>query len=301
MKSTVILCTRNRLKEAIRFSKSLYSQSRLPEEYIIVDSSTDKLLDKAEFNDEVLNILPKIDKKYIHSGPGLPYQRNIGISNATKEIIYFFDDDVILEPTYLEEMNKIYDSEPQYGGGMGAFIKIGKPGFLKKVNLALRTFFMLQRDFGDGKFRPSGFPQHAFGVEEFLEVEAVGGACFSFRKAVVDEFRFDEKMKAYASQEDVDYSKRVSEKYKLFYNPKALCEHRHAYGGRGNLVGNRKMYIFNFRYLFFKNFYNKRQGSLIAHWWAILGLIVMSLSIRKAYGYILGLIEFRRMKKELYK
>ena len=41
------------------------------------------------------------DFLYVKSSSG-----NVGMSLASKEIIYFFDEDTILEPGYLHQMNK---------------------------------------------------------------------------------------------------------------------------------------------------------------------------------------------------
>ena len=102
--------------------------------------------------------------------------------------------------------------------------------------------------------------------------------------------------------EDIDFSRRVSYKYKLFYDPQAKLEHKHTGVRLGSIRANRKMYMFNYRYLFFKNFYPRNRLLIVPHWWSIFGLIASSLISRSRdpfHGYLDGLREFKHRKGEL--
>ena len=105
MKTSVVLCTRNRVDEVIRFCQSLYNQTELPDELIIVDSSDTPL----NYNEKFLGFFKQrqqdIYLRFIHTEPGLTRQRNVGVRESSGDIIYFFDDDVILEPDFLQIMN----------------------------------------------------------------------------------------------------------------------------------------------------------------------------------------------------
>ena len=102
--NSVIICTRNRLKDLLVALQSICMQTVLPDEIIIVDSS-DIAISKENF--------PKINLIYKHTSPGLTKQRNEAIDLASGEILYFFDDDVELEPNYIEEMQKIFEKNPE--------------------------------------------------------------------------------------------------------------------------------------------------------------------------------------------
>ena len=303
MKTSVILSTKNRINEVIRFCESLYNQIELSDEFIIVDSSNEPINSQKRFVDFLEKIGNKTDFRYIYSKCSLPKARNIGIKKATGNIIYFFDDDVILEPDYLQIMNKTYKDNPDYMGGMGTITGISRLSFKGKLFNAFRSFFLLPHDYGNGQFQKSGFAKYPYGTDEFKEVEVLGGCVMSYRKEIFKEFNFDEKMTNYAYMEDVDFSRRVSYKYRLFYNPEAKVEHRHGEGGRGNIRYNRRVHMFYHRYLFIKNFYSKNKLFIIAHWWSILGLIIYSLvfeSKEAVKGYLDGLREFRKKKKLLW-
>ena len=305
MKTSVILCTRNRVDEVIRFTKSLYNQIELPDELIIVDSSDVSLNSNKKYVDFFEKMQKKTDLHYIHSKSGLTGARNIGIEKATGDILHFFDDDVILAHDFLQIMNKTFNDNPNYMGGMGSFI--GMPRLTAKEWLIklFNHFFLLPHNYSNGKFRKSGFAQYPYGTNEFREVEVLGGCLMSYRKKIFKEFNFDENLTGYSYMEDADFSRRVSYKYKLFYNPEAKLEHLHAESGRDNIRDNRKMIMVNHRYFFFKNFYPRNKLSIIPHWWSILGLIISSFIFRPkdaidaTKGYLDGLKEFKKRKGKL--
>jgi GT2 family glycosyltransferase len=203
-------------------------------------------------------------------------------------------------------MNKTFKDNPDYMGGMGDLIRPTQT-FKRKMYKIFKHnifnhFFLIQHDYGNGKFQKSGLPRHPYGTNKFKEVEVLGGCIMSYRKEIFKEFNFDENLIGYSFMEDVDFSRRVSYKYKLFYNPDTKLEHKHASDGCGNVRDNRKMYMVNHRYLFFKNFYSRNKLFILAHWWSLLGLIIHSLifeSKEATKGYFDGLKEFKKRKEEL--
>lgn len=301
MRTSVIVSTKNRVNEVIRFTKSLFNQIELPDELIFVDSSDVPMKSNKNFINFLAEWQGEIEIRHIYSEVGLTKQRNVGIKKATGDIIYFFDDDTILEPDCLQIMNKTFNENPDYMGGMGAIIGMPEQSFKGMIVNLFRRFFLLQHDYSNGKFQISGFPRHPYGINKFMEVDVLGGCGMVYRKEIFKEFKFDENLTGYSYMEDADLSRRVSYRNKLFYNPKAKLEHRRAVGGRGNIRNKRKMYMVSHRYLFFKNFYRKNKLYIISHWWSIFGLIVNSFifeSKEARKGYLDGLKEFKRRRKE---
>ena len=293
LSNAVILCTRNRLPDIVRALQSLAVQTLVPEELIIIDSSDTPLSKQQEFTRYFsVDCFPHSLLLYKHTAPGLPFQRNRGIACATADIVHFIDDDVVLEHDYLEQMHAAFSMRPTYLGGMGTVTNIGMPCF--DYIYCLRTFFLLQRDYSSGFFTASGMPQHCYGTKDFKDVEVLGGCCMSYRSSVFKKHLFDEKLGRYAFMEDCDFSKRVSKDGALFFNPCARLAHFNSPLNRDSIVDARALFIKNYSYLFFKNFFSENRWRIFAYGWSVLGLFVEALFVRNRryiQGYFKGIFE----------
>ncbi|MCL4361608.1 glycosyltransferase [Candidatus Dependentiae bacterium] len=292
--TSVIVCTRNRPNDLSNFLNSLEKQISIPNELIIVDSSDVPLENNDQFKNQFNSEhFPSTKLIYKHSQPGLTLQRNIGLSLFHGELVYFFDDDTILEPDYIQKMNDVFIENPNYGGGMG-FVK----NIVSKKNNFYRMFhkiFLLQRDYASGKFTMSGMPTHTYGLNNFKNVQVLGGCCMAFRSHVFLKHKFDENLKFYASMEDCDFSARVSKDHQLFYNPAAKLMHLQSPTAREKIENSCAMYIHNYSYLFFKNFFKHNPLKIFAYAWSVLGLLLESLIFRDKIhfnGYIKGLKQY---------
>jgi len=290
--ASVIICTRNRTQDILRCLPSLAAQTYRHFELIIVDSSDIPIIEDGSSVQAMNQFKPYF--KYLHSAPGLTLQRNKGIDIATGEIIYFFDDDVVLEPNYLAIMQETFAKHATCVGGMGSIINMQLP--MPIIWRLFHQLFLLQRDYAAGMFTLSGMPTHAYGNNIFMHVELLGGCCMAFRKSVLNKHRFDETLQRYAYMEDADISWRVSQEGPLFYQPAAGLYHYASPVARDSAVENRAMFMRNYRYLFFKNVYPCNRLHIVAYWWTILGLYLKALLLRdtasvkgylKAIGYTL--------------
>ena len=288
---SVIICTRNRVNDLANCLESLTKQTERIHELIIVDSSDLTLKKSAQ-------IKPFFDQKrhffdnliYLHTKPGLTYQRNVGIKRASGDTIYFFDDDVELETNYLKEMNAVFEQHPEYAGGMGAIKNLGAPPSWRYR--WYRSFFLLPRLYASGKFTWSGMPTHPYGGTQFKNVEILGGCCMAFRREALQQHLFDEQLRGYCYMEDADIARRISFEHSLFYNPRAQLVHHESPVARDQLVDRSAMLVYNYSYLFFKNSYPRRRLKIIAYYWSLLGLFLEALLMRdteKITGYKKGL------------
>lgn len=299
-KVSVVMCTRNRLPILVRFCESLYAQSLLPNEFVIVDSSDKPASGFQLYNNQVVGTKPSSVKiKYYHTAPGLTFQRNFGVKHSTGDVIFFFDDDIVLESEFISEIMRVFESDPSYYGGVGTMTNYDNPTFVRKVKESFRGFWGVQRSYGDGKFYLSGFPKFPYGTNQFLDTDILGGGLTAYRREVFDYFSFDENVTGYSYMEDVDFSRRVTYQFRCFYQPLSRCDHRHAESGRGNIRENRKMLMVNFRYFYYKNIYKRNKWSILNHWFSIVGLFVLNIGIERWLGLIDGLMEFREKKKVL--
>ncbi len=289
--TSVILCTRNRIDDITTCLNSIACQFELPNELIIVDSSDVPLKTNQQFLKQFSPIhFPNTSLLYLHTKPGLTYQRNIGIAHAKSEVVYFFDDDVILDKKYLREMNHTFENYPEYSGGMGTISNVSKQVSWRYQ--LFRRFFLLPREQGSGNFTCSGMPTHPYGTNKFKHVEVLGGCCMAFRKELFKTFLFDEKFHGYAYMEDCDIARRISYEKSLFFNPKAQLQHLESPVARDRIVDNSAMFVYNYRYLFFKNFYTRNRLKFFAHWWSLGGLFLEAILLgdrKKLKGYWIGL------------
>ncbi len=292
--ASVIICTRNRCNDLINCLASLAVQTRAPEELIIVDSSDRPLINESRFID-IFNsaLFPATRLEYLHTKPGLTYQRNQGIKKAGGTIIYFFDDDVILSCTYLAHMHQAFQNYPFYAGGMGDISNINKN--VSWYYQWFRRFFLLPHEGGSGYFTWSGMPTHPYGTTQFKQVEVLGGCCMAFQADVLKQFLFDETMQGYCYLEDADIARRISRQMPLFFNPDAKLEHRESPAARHRRVDMSAMFVYNYSYLFFKNFYQVERMAIIAYWWSLCGLFLQAILLRdreQLQGFVRGMIMF---------
>jgi GT2 family glycosyltransferase len=234
-KISVIIPTKNRTEDVIRCLESITIQTILPDEVVIVDSSDTEEL-KSTFNSfddlNIKYIRIEVDKKFKGSSN---ISRNRGIDNSTGDIIILVDDDVILDKEYIRNIMHVFnnDLEKKVGGVIGEIIENAEPDkFIKKFYRfafqTLATIFFLHK-YGDGRFRLSGFPIviKTGSVNDITNVEYLCGCSIAFRKEVIKEFRFDEKLNIHGCcfGDDDDVAYRISRKYQNIYTPFAKLIH----------------------------------------------------------------------------
>ncbi len=297
LKQSVIICTRNRPDDVTRCLISLSKQTRPPEELIIVDSSDIPLNEDKKFIEMFDKFFSQSSVQYLHTNPGLTYQRNRGIEQARSDIIYFFDDDVELKENYLEIMQETFTNHPEYAGGMGTITNITPLSWRYRL---FRFLFLLQRTYSTGSFTLSGMPTHPYGTKQFKKVEVLGGCCMAFRKEAFSFERFDESFKGYAFMEDSDIARRISFSRSLFFNPSAQLVHLESPVARDRIYDSSYMFVKNYSYLFFRHFYRKNKFRIIAYYWSIIGLFLEAFLLRdwqRLVGYYSGFKQFHKEKK----
>jgi len=201
---SVIVPTRNRTRDLVNLLDSLRNQTRLPDELIVVDASDND--DTENMLAEQGNQLP-FDVVYQRASPGSARQRNIGFGLSRVRYLFFFDDDVVLEPEYVRI---IYDTFLEHGqgqlGGVTGRIANIKESPKAWERIFKRLFFL--SDFGQGKVKLSGFPSLRIG-EKPASVELLSGCNMVYPRKVFSQFLFDEALTGYSYMEDVDLSLRV--------------------------------------------------------------------------------------------
>ena len=291
---SVIMCTCNRKDLLYRFSESLFAQNRLPDQYVIIDSSDEPVCDDVNYDGAIVSECRSkgIELMYRHSERGLTLQRNIGISLAVGDLLFFFDDDIVLSPNYMEILIDDMDNYPEYMGGMGKISSFDRNTFVRRCLNTIKRICLLQHSYGNGRFYPSGWAASPHGRDRFLTVEVLSGGLTVYRRKVFDEFVFDEYYAKSGPLEDADFSRRVSFKYKLFYDPRAVCQHLHV-GGR-RVVGQElfRNISKNYIYFFFKNYYSRNKLYIIPFVFSFPFFVFSSLRGSAITGKLLGVKDY---------
>jgi GT2 family glycosyltransferase len=185
------------------------------------------------------------------------------------------DDDVVLDPACHAQVLEEYERwGSALGGVRAAPVRPSRP---PRASIAWRRLF------GIGGWWPeaSGRVRSGFWLEGTSESagvkkqEAFVGYFMSYRREVFSSERFDEALSGYASQEDIDFSYRVSRRYALVQTPRARCDHLKTGTDRMRSHDLERMKLGNHFYLFRKNMPQDTRHKA-ALWWGLTGLFLHS-------------------------
>lgn len=266
MKISAVVSTKNRREELKRLLASLRTQTRPPDELIVIDADcaadVEKLVSGAG--------IPGVPARYFPFPSSLTQARNKGVQESSGDVVVFLDDDLILEPDFLKEIARPIAQRPEIAGVTGDITNHSRnSGGLKRF---LQYLLGLPYD-GDGRFRLSGAPTTTCGLKEARDVEFVPGGITAWRREVFKEFSFDENLPGLGINEDVDFSYRVSRLWKNHYAPSARAAHERPSLAREATAAYLRMELASQAYLYRKN-QPKDFPHAAAFLWHCLGVLV---------------------------
>lgn len=247
----VVICTYRRANSLKRLLHSLAEQTLRPDELIIVDASPD------EATELMLRVFPSLESlaaKVIYmrvAGAlrGLTRQRNLGARFVTVDRLAYFDDDVILLSTSLQEFSEIYQQFGEEIVGVGGHID----GY-RSSSLRYRIRRLLGVVSSSQPFRYSrtgiwtGYGQGVKG-RKAVEVDVLPGCAMMWRTSVVQRLRFSEYFVDYSAGEDIEFSLRARKWGKLVLAVDAHVTHFHDPYGRPNYFKLGYMIVSNSYYI----------------------------------------------------
>jgi GT2 family glycosyltransferase len=115
---TVVVCTASHERLALlrKCVDSLLAGTHRPEEIIVVVDQNPRL--KADLAASLPVVVSVLETERQGNSEG----RNVGIQNATTEVVAFVDDDAVVEPTWLERLMKVFDDDPAILGAGGQVV-----------------------------------------------------------------------------------------------------------------------------------------------------------------------------------
>ncbi len=219
----VVICTRDRPEALVQTLDSLWSQTRLPDELIIVDDGAllEATLDRLSRQCQERDII----WRYKRSGtPGLTSSRNLAAEIASSDVLQYLDDDVTCETGFLAEVSRLM-ADPLIAGVTAT---VREPAFETKGGRLYQLGYQLAgwwRVVPRG--RPSGpRPRALSDATVATRARWLSGAAMALRRDVVAAERFDEGLTDYALGEDREMGYRLSPRYWLVEAKRAHVIHR---------------------------------------------------------------------------
>ncbi|MBA2372262.1 MAG: glycosyltransferase family 2 protein [Chloroflexi bacterium] len=206
-----VVCTKDRPQELAECLRLLAAQREQPARVIVVCAGGPDA-DRA--------IMGSIPFELHRTRAGLPAQRNVALALAGADLVGFFDDDVALEPGYVEAVTDWFAAHPECVGVTGNIVNDPSRATLSRV---FRSLFALAND--DGKVLSSGDAMYLHHPTAPTRVDVLSGSNMVVRRAAAAGLGFDEALEGYAYMEDVDFSMRLSRKGELWALPHARLTH----------------------------------------------------------------------------
>lgn len=295
---TAVIPTLNRPADLIQAVTSVCNQIRHPDELIIVDQSSDhasKIIVK-----NLLKTNKKINLIYIHDSKilGLVDAKRTSVEYSSGDIICFLEDDVILEPDYLQQIEIGFLKNPHMIGCSGFITNQPKSSFFYKLIFKIfhRGIFNDQRINLDFDYNGSH--------NKLIPSNMLSGGVSAWRLDVFRQIPFDVKNE-FHMLEDIDFSTRVARHFgnRLFINPNAKLAHYFSPINRDK-CGVRQRRKLREYVIFFRKRKNW-EWAIPSFFWLLLGMFFeailqsfLSKSAAPIRGFFVGL--FDGYKRKLY-
>ena len=234
---TVCICTYKRPESCLRFLNSLPTQSQRPDRLVIIDASPGDETERAVEGYADLGTLAE-EILYLHvrgAYQTLTCSRNLAIDCVDTDLMVFFDDDIVLLPGCLTEIERVHRQRSDEVVGVNAHDVQG----IKRPNThwKLRRLFRIVPRLKPGTYARSGvavpwvFQQR---TDEVIQGDWLSGCAMSWKTALIQKVRFNESFGGHSTGEDLDISLRMGRYGKLMLAGKAHVLHLPDQAGRPN-------------------------------------------------------------------
>lgn len=261
----VAVCTLARPESVRRFLLSLAEQDRVPDQLVIVDASADTSTEGV-IGSFAASPPGNLETVYVRVGAslkGLTRQRNQALARVSTDLVAFFDDDIVLRPGCLRELERVHRSESGVVGVAAAIEnERSAPSPLWRVRRRLRMVPALEpgRYTRSGMSIPWSFLPPGEGV---CAGDWLPGGATMWRTEVARELGFLEEFEGYGQGEDLEFSLRAGRRGRLLLARGARVLHEHVAAGRPNAFRLGYMALYN-RYQVHRRGLPDRRGRDVA-------------------------------------
>ena len=247
MRFTVVIPTMRRERILEATLDSLRHCDPAPDEVIVIDADAEQSSRPIviAFDQQVA---PSV--RYHNTEPSPTRQRNVGIDDASGDVLVFLDDDVSIEPDLFGRLAEVF-RDPSLVGATGQVIE---PQERRMLAPGSRFRRLLPGGGKDGTFTRYGYPRYLSAPYQDRDVEFMRGCFMSARRDAAREVRFDEHLGGYALAEDEDFSYRLSRLGRIRYVADIVVKHSKLGFGSADDRRFGRLVVVNRAYLFRKNF-----------------------------------------------
>lgn len=271
---SVVVVTYCRPLELERCLEALSRQSRPPREVVVVDNGAAagggarQVCEMASMNSAVTYIVSPTNS--------LPAARNLGVRHCTGDFVALIDDDVRLATDYLEAVWRVFELRPEAVGVQGYINPGHRSQWRERVH---RIFGLYYLEPDRCRVLPTISTTYPSALTTIVPCEWMSGSNQVYRREVLEEERWDERLLKYADGEDLDLSYRIHLRYpgRLFITPETNVVHDEAVTGRvvgAELIAMREVYGW---YLLHKLFSASLRAK-IPYLWSRLGRFAITIA-----------------------
>jgi GT2 family glycosyltransferase len=223
---SVIIPTRNRPDDLENTVASLFRQTLLADQLIILDQSPEE-----DSRKRIENLFASASSR-IKEAVRLSYLRDTTIASAAVArnramdvaegtIWLFLDDDVELEADFVQATVETYRRHPDVAGVSGVVTNYLPPPLSFRLWNAVFALGVFHDERQGVYWRADGL-----GNSEPIPVRKFGGGLMSFRASAIQHLRFDPCLRGASEGEDVEFCSRLAPGSRLVINPRARLVHK---------------------------------------------------------------------------
>lgn len=276
-KISIVIPTLNRPKDLADLMATILRQSLPPFEVIVVDDSSSNFTAQT-----IKSFFSKFESfgcplRYVRgSSKGLTASRNLGAHLSEGNVVFFLDDDTLLDSNVICSLVTFFQENPRALCAQPNIVSPKKEmnSVLTKFDEALYKVLMLDYlETNKLTVRRSGASVFPSNLTKVVSVQRLSGCCFCCKHEVFSELGFDTNLKRWGFMEDLDFSFRVFKKYPgtLFAFPYAKVIHKTSKTGRLPVKQQIDTITVYWFYVFFKDIFQGSLRNLTAFLWALSG------------------------------
>jgi len=220
--------------EWLRLCLESLEKQTVPVSEVVVVHCGDDAETQAVTNDPRWSTAGMAVRYFHHAERNCAQQRNFAIQQAQHDYLLLVDDDVEVDPHWVEELFKPIWNDPKVGATMGQIINqpMATPTFFWRIYRTVLYGRVHGFEAGRlvGAALPNGFPSEA---KQPIRCEWIGGGVSAIRRGAFESVGgFASFFSGSSPGEDLDLGYRLSRSWQVLYVPSATCIHHQAPSGR---------------------------------------------------------------------